>query len=209
MDYSLLTNSTYLYLLKNPEAEINFSAIGKIIGKTRQTVSKEYQYLIKNDIDYTQNIFNIQEFYLDVTSSIERALCIYLTIKGPVVADQICQDLKISRNAVFQYLQNAKKRIGLINEEAVSTGGVYVALFDNEIIYVGSSQNIDARILSHKKNLKSPPSVNDLKFYKYCKQNNISADKISFIPLIYTKDYLLIEKEMIKTIQPICNVMSK
>lgn len=206
MDYSLLFNTVYLYLLSNPDAEINFSKIGEKFGLTRQTISKEYHYLIENKIDFTNNIYNIKNFYFDASCEVERAMCIYIDINGYTTAIDIENNLKLSSHTVFRYLPNVKRRVGLLNDKPIElTQGVYAILYNNEIIYIGSSRDIAGRFKEHKKNLIAEPAPYDRKIYRYCKENNIQFDQLNFVVLLHTVNYLEIEKNMIKTIQPICN----
>lgn len=149
MNYTLLTNSTYLYLLKNPTAEIVYTTIAKEVHLTRQTVAKEYQYLVNNNIDYTQNELGIINFYFEVPSPTERAICIFLDLVGTTTLEETAKQLGLANSTVALYYKSAKSRVTAQNAERMTRSGVYALLANNEIIYIGSSCNLENRKKQH------------------------------------------------------------
>lgn len=206
MNYSLLTNSTYLYLLKHPGASINYSAIAREVHLTRQTVAKEYQFLINNNIDYQQNEMGIKNFYLEVPNPNERAICIFLELNGLTTVEELARKLNIATSTVSIYFESAKARTGMEKEAATTLSGVYALLANNEIIYIGSTCNLKHREKQHYQYLSSLPTDTNMIIYSYCKQNDLSPKSINFVPLLYTNDYAEMERAMIAVVRPVCNV---
>jgi hypothetical protein len=91
--------------------------------------------------------------------------------------------------------------------------GLYALYLQNEIVYIGQSDNIQKRFWQHRKHLKM--LFNDLGkdyyiFYGYVTKASYSPRmywKFSFDPALESR--LFREKRLIKKCQPVCNRMHK
>lgn len=210
--YKLLTNTTYLYLIQHPEEheQINYTKIAQETMRTRQTISSEYQYILNNHIDYQNNILNITNFYNEIANPTQRAICIYLDLTSGVTTKiQTARALGRGHAAIHTHWQAAYDYWEKTQQNKLSqiVSGVYAALYNNQIIYIGSTTNMNKRIKEHIKAIQN--NTNDSPIAQYCNENNISVEEITFQPLIYTLDYKEVEVDMIHTIAPVCNTMSQ
>lgn len=189
-DYSLLLNQTYLYLKENPMEKPNFSKIATKVGLTRQTVSKEY-----NAMQLSQEDFDIQNFHNEETNKYKRALAIINDLDGnKYELSELATMLGVSRSMISKYY----------NQEIMSA--VYCCKYDNEVVYVGSTSNYKERIETHYRKIDNNEN-DDIYLYEYLKDKDKS--KIEFFPILTNIDkntYLQLEKNLIKVLNPICNV---
>ena len=189
-DYSLLLNQTYLYLKENPMEKPNFSKIATKVGLTRQTVSKEY-----NAMQLSQEDFDIQNFHNEETNKYKRALAIINDLDGnKYELSELATMLGVSRSMISKYY----------NQEIMSA--VYCCKYDNEVVYIGSTSNYKERIETHYRKIDNNEN-DDIYLYEYLKDKDKS--KIEFFPILTNIDkntYLQLEKNLIKVLNPICNV---
>lgn len=215
--YELLKNPIYLYLLQHPELKdqkINQSAIARELNLNRTTVSTYFKQLYENQIDCFTNIFSITNFFNNVARPLERATYIYLNDIDPnATQEEIANALDCSvasfRGFWFKKEQMVpsllKAKVNLENE-CYQNSGVYAILYQNQIIYIGSSSCVSERIKQHKQHIKNKDTIS--KLYEYCADKEIQLEDLNFIALLYTKDYTAQETKMISTIHPICNIAS-
>lgn len=215
--YELLKNPIYLYLLQHPELKgqkINQSAISRELNLNRQTVSTYFKELAENQVDYFTNIFSITNFFNNIARPLERATYIYLNDIDPnATQEEIASALNCSVSSFrsFWFKKDqivpslSKINIGLEND-CCQDSGVYAILYQNRIIYIGSSSCMSSRIKQHKQHIKNRDTIS--KLYEYCADQEIQLEDLNFVILLYTKDYTAQETKMIATIHPICNVVS-
>lgn len=211
--YHLLTNPIYLYCLQHPElngTKLNFSKIGEELLITRQTATKLYATLINNEVDPYNNFLGITNFYPDVQDHMEQAMLILRDLKGDMSAQSYAKMLGVSASTTAKRIRNMENR-PLSTQEKTIISGVYAILHNNEIIYIGSSGDVENRLNQHKHNLTlalSGLACDTCYLYEYCKLHCKLIQELTFMPLMYTVHYKEAERIMIHTIKPKCNIMS-
>lgn len=210
--YKILTNTTYLYLIQYPEEcnHVNYSKISRETNRDRKTVATEYQYLIDNNIDFHHNTLNITNFYNEVASATERAICIYLDLlPGTITREQVAKALGRGVTAIQKHWEAAYQHWQEIHENKIpqTVSGVYAILHNNQIIYIGSTSNIKRRLEQHRECIRNNNYKSTVT--KYCIENNVTVDNLTFQPLLHTLEYKELEINMIHTIAPVCNTKSQ
>ncbi len=154
----LLTNDVYLFLLLHQHTmkKINYSSLSKIVGKCRQSLAKYYKELVDDEIiseDSNENIIVNDPFDLTteelqfIRDHIFKDSSVYIAYhicknRFPAKSDsEICKLIGVSRTSLCSIKKDVKKYD--------STNYVYAIIYNNKIMYVGSTEHLDKRIQQH------------------------------------------------------------
>jgi DNA-binding transcriptional ArsR family regulator len=156
---NLLTNDLYLYLLVHQHQfeKVNYSELSKVLGKTRQTISKYYQVLLEEEVIeeddlgfiVVNNLYSLNEEELNL---IEKTILKY---PSNYIAYLICKnrhpDYKDS--VICNMLDISYKNFGILKQDLEISNNmenyVYAIIQDKVIKYVGSTAHLTSRIESH------------------------------------------------------------
>lgn len=210
-DYSLLVNPVYLYILEHENEKINYSKIAIELSLTRQTVAKYYQEIQeKEPLDIT--ILNFHDELKE--NKYMRALAILRDIdKNNYSMLDLVKILSVSKATlekysswmkVNYYRNNDELEIVNTSEKIELPSAVYGCFYDGQLIYIGSTYNFEERIACHYNSIKA---CEDKALARYLKNKDL--DKVQFIPFIrglQKNQYQTLEKNLIRTLHPICNV---
>ena len=184
--------------MQHKGAKVNFSQISREIGLNRKTVAKEYEELIQIP-DWFQR-FDIKNFYNEEKNKNYRAVLILKDLRPDITSvEGIANILGISAKTLYN--------LGMANEETVSPKGcVYKITYQDQIIYIGSTQDFEERKYQHLSAIEK--GHNDKQLYRYCLDNGIKASDIRIEPVILDKDLssrFSVENAIINLIKPIGN----
>lgn len=197
MNYELLTNSTYLYLIENKPIKWNYSQLSRELGITRQTISKEYDEF--KDLENWNTLFDIQDFHNEEPNKIKRAVLILEDLRPDIeTTAEKAEALGVARSSVYV-------------KTVESFGCVYKIVYNNEVIYIGSTKNFEQRKKSHLNAIRLKQTSS--KLYKYCADNEIKETDVEIIPiinsdLIISGELVKVENAFIDLLKPIGNCES-
>lgn len=154
MDYSLLKNKVYLYLLAfyNNKKKPSYSEISQNIDICRQTVSKKMQELINNGIVVITEDDNIQ---------VDNVLQIDVNELKKLLEQRIYNPTKIAQLLLLkdENLTNDKlaetcgvSRASFYNNQHANGTFIYGIVSEGQLKYIGSTDNMVERIKQHIKN---------------------------------------------------------
>ena len=208
--YCLLTNQTYLYLLQNKQEEVNFVAIGKKLGLTRQTVSKEYGEF--SFIEGWDKLFDIKNFHVEEKSKYAQALKILKDLRPEISSiAEAARILGVSRSILYDLnLDIFQNKIKKGEEKVAPIACVYTVKYKDEIIYIGTTQDFEKRKKQHLSAIKKKETEKLL--YKFCIENEIEEKDLVIEPFFTEEelcDRYTMENKLIKLVNPKCNVVGQ
>ena len=86
---------------------------------------------------------------------------------------------------------------------------LYMFGYDNQIVYIGHTNNFEKRLAVHISCLKTKPNITPL--YRFLNEKSLTFNDIKFFTIEITDEFELKDllTELIKEAQPICNVKNK
>lgn len=205
MDYSLLLNQTYLWLLEKGFSEINFSRIGDAIGLNRKTIAKQFEEMKEAGVvteEEILNIFDIHQFYSEEDNKYARAIKILKDI-APYTArniDSAAKALKVSSKTLYNYFLACKEKEA---EEKCFAAVYSISRKDTgEVVYIGYTTNFAQRKNQHLSNLRGKST--GIKLYN-C---DFTDTDVIIEPVLISEDLSqlkILETNLIRLLKPIGN----
>lgn len=194
-DYTILKDEVYLHLLAfyNNQVSPNFTAIGKEIGMTRQTISKHFDSLIiKGLICMNNSILKVMN-PLEIDINKLRKLLLN-NITNPIA---LCKELFFGDALSIQTLAKITDtpRSSYYNSVKESKDGmviVYGIVHEGKLKYIGSTKNYQSRIAQH---------INNRTF--------LTKDNFIIIKEVPFNTQFNVELDLIHTLQPEWNTIGK
>lgn len=212
-DYSLLVNPVYLYLIENPNIKINYSKMGKELSLTRQTAAKYYKEVEEAEGYPCMKIPDLHKELID--NKYLRALAILKDIdEYDYTMEELSKILGVSKATLEKYAEWINQNYHRYhskelpqteqNENIEYPSAVYGCFYNDELIYVGSTSNYHSRIQQHYSMINMQSNNALSKFLQ-----NKDLNKLKFVPFILglkKEQYQILEKNLIRTLKPRCNV---
>ena len=196
-----LTNIMYLYLLihQGHFEKVNYSKISKELGVTRQTLSKQYnslldnEMIIKDDFGFikVKEVLEFDEEDLEIIKNkiveYPSSYIGYLLLKRRLLYEtdaSICSILKISEKFIKNYQQ--KIIFDKNNGEEDVVNYIYAIVLNKEIKYVGSTEDLINRIQIHCNKRKFLAENNFIILEKCSRKNRF--DRESFYRKLFNPE---------------------
>lgn len=210
MSYKLLLNETYMYLLENGPAAINYSQLAREIGVNRIKISQQLEELIltgwvveDNKVFSAENELCITNFHSELNNKYEKAIQIYKDLNPNVnlSCESLAKIFGISSKTLSKfYAPNSK-----IVKEKVQAAVYYIKdLNTDQIIYIGYTTNFEDRKNAHLRLIRTNSTTAQL--YRICSTKNIKNVEIDII--ISSNDLNMLKKleqSLISLLKPIGN----
>lgn len=216
--FKILVDEVYLFLLEHPykAMDVNYSKLEQEIGIGRKAISTRFKKL--KTLGYIDeegrvlNVFDIKEFYPQVTDKYERALRILRDIMQEDFPDNLAAATRLlgvsdhTLKDAFNVVTAEKKEIQNDKQSVVYCVRLKKT---QEIIYIGYSANFEHRKNQHRYGI-STGNEDALYLYGYCKKNNIHLSDVEITPVFEDKDLKLLrrlESSLIELLKPQGNLI--